>query len=468
MPTYDLTPAPTKGRGPVIGGDPADKKRDLIYLGTLAETGPKREVWLDVSGEQVVGIVGKRGTGKSYTLGVLLEGLASGQGKSTIASCTTPRGGLVLDIMDIFWSSQIKLIEDPSASAEIKKQFAIMKRAGLQSRDLAVDVWVPAGFENPQIDPPLVNVLRINPSRLSIDDWGALFGINIYSEPRGMLIADLVQLVSLRGYDDQSGATVPPRSDYGLTDLLNCLENSALVATNYSDMTIRSVRQRIQSFAQLNLFQGIPTPLGDLIKPGRISVLMLARVPDEIKKVIVSVLISQIMSQRRDASFAQKRLDLQTNLASNDRQQLETIIHQRIPRTWLLMDEAHILAGSSESSVATEALVKFAKEGRNYGLSLAVATQQPSALDARLMSQVETLLVHQLTAVKDAETAAANIRSPDPEAIRIDGEVYDKGGLLRRLAQGVAVFSSANAPNLSRLCVCNVRPRITAHGGYEA
>ena len=34
--------------------------------------------------------------------------------------------------------------------------------------------------------------MRINASDLSLDDWGALFGVDIYTEPRGMLIADAV------------------------------------------------------------------------------------------------------------------------------------------------------------------------------------------------------------------------------------------------------------------------------------
>ena len=85
------------------------------------------------------------------------------------------------------------------------------------------------------------------------------------------------------------------------------------------------------------------------------------------------------------------------------------------------MDEAHVLAGADEASVAREALVKYGKEGRNYGLSLALATQQPSALDPRLMSQVETAIVHQLTDPRDANVAKQAIRSPLPDSVTIDG-----------------------------------------------
>src|SRR5690349_10859788 len=107
MPSYKLSPEPVAATGDIVVGDPSCRERDRILLGQLAESGPRRQLWLDISGEQVVAVFGKRGTGKSYTLGVLLEGLAAGQGSTSLAALSTPRAALVLDIMDIFWSSRI-------------------------------------------------------------------------------------------------------------------------------------------------------------------------------------------------------------------------------------------------------------------------------------------------------------------------------------------------------------------------
>jgi hypothetical protein len=195
---------------------------------------------------------------------------------------------------------------------------------------------------------------------------------------------------------------------------------------------------------------------------------MLGRLPDALKRVLVSVLLKRIMRERHVASFAQKRLDLDATLTESKRQQLLDVTKRSIPRTWVLLDEAHVLAGTDGASIATDALVKYAKEGRNYGLSLAVATQQPSALDPRLTSQAETLIVHQLTSPRDAAIATDNLRSPLPADCRIDGHPVHVDDLVRRVGQGEAVFSCANAPTMNRVCVVGVRPRVTAHGGYEA
>jgi len=466
MANYALDPDPTVSAGDIIAGDAAQRERDLLLLGKLAEAGRLRNLWLDISGEQVVAVLGKRGTGKSYTLGVLIEGLAAGSGDTQIAKVETPRAGLVLDIMDIFWTSQIALASN--GPPEIQKQYQAMRRSNLQPQSLAVDVWVPGGYERPEIDPPNLQSLHIRASHLEIDDWGALFEVDVYNEPRGMLLADAIAHVSVQGYTRDDGSVVAPLADYDFIDLLNCLADDVDIIANFRPDTIRSIRQRMTTYSSLPLFSGTPTPLAGLLRPFRTSVLMLARVPDALKKVLVAVLLRRVLRERRDASLAQKRLDLDTRMSPGDSARLKHFIANAIPRTWVLMDEAHVLAGVEDPSVARDALVKYAKEGRNYGLSLALATQQPSALDTRLMSQVETLVVHQLTAPRDAAVATQNMRSPEPTRLRVDGAEVDVATLLRRLGQGTATFSCGNAPSLTRLCVASIRARVTAHGGYEA
>ena len=466
MASYFLEPEPTDLGGDLVLGDASQRGRDQLLIGKLAESGRLRKLWLDLSGEQVVAILGKRGTGKSYTLGVLIEGLSAGPGTTQISKVQTPRTALVLDIMDIFWTSQIPLAAN--GPPEIKKQYDAMIASGYQPQSLAIDVWIPGGFERPEIDPPQLQSLHISASHLEIDDWGALFEVDIFNEPRGMLLSDLIAHVAVQGYTRSDGQLVRPRADYDFHDLLACLADDADIDANYRPDTIRSIRQRMASYASLPLFAGQPTTLNDLLQLHKTSVLMLARVPDALKKVLVAVLLRRLLRERRDASLAQKRLDMDARMGPDEVARLQAFVSEAVPRTWVLMDEAHVLAGVDEPSVARDALIKYAKEGRNYGLSLALATQQPSALDSRLMSQVETMLVHQLTAPRDATVATQNMRSPEPTKIKIDGADADVSTLLRRLGQGIATFSCGNAPALSRLCVTAVRPRVTAHGGYEA
>ncbi|MFC1575525.1 ATP-binding protein [Gemmatimonadota bacterium] len=466
MATFKLTPELQTKPGDLVLGDSSERKRDKVFLGHLSESGPKRGLWLDISGEQVVAIFGKRGTGKSYSLGVLLEGLAL-QGEDTpLAEVKTQRGALVFDLMGIFWSSAIPLTDD--GPPEVRKQYELMNSAGLETYSLALDLWVPDGFQNPQIDPPNLQALSVGAAQLDIDDWGALFGLDMFGEPRGMLLSDAIRLVAREGYRQKNGTPRAAKADFTIDDLLRFCEEWEDIDTEYRDETVRSLRQRLNTLSGYDVFTAEGTRLSELVQPGRVSVLLLNRLPDELKKVLVSVLLRGMLRSRGDASFAQKRLDLDGSLSEEEEARLRKAVSDSMPRAWILLDEAHILAAQGEASVAKEMLVKYAKEGRNYGLSMALATQQPAVLDKRLTSQIETLLVHQLTSPDDASVAARAMRSPHPESIQIDRTSGDMASLLRRVRQGEVVFSTGNSPSLARCIVVRIRPRVSAHGGYEA
>jgi DNA helicase HerA-like ATPase len=467
MSSYRLTPAISDHVGDLVVGDPSGRGESWIWLGTLAESGARRLLKLDVTAEHVLAILGKRGTGKSYSLGVLLEGLGAAPVESALAQNRAARTTLVLDVLDIFWSSALQL--EPANSPELQKQYRRMQQAHIDPVAVNVDVWVPSGYENPSIDLPQTQVLRIAPIDLSPDDWATLFDIDLVGEPRGMLLEELIRKTSTTGWVDANANHYAPVANYGFSELLSCLEQDNDLAQAYTDSTRRSIRQRLGAQAANPLFQGTPTLLTGLLRPGRVAVLMLGRVPDSYKRVIASILARQIFRERRDASFAQKRLDLDTRLTPAERANLEGVVNSSIPRTWLLVDEAQVIVPQGERTLSGETLVKFAKEGRNFGLSLGLTTQQPAAVDSRLMSQVETLLIHQLAARQDIQVALSGIKSPLPLSIKVDNSETAPEDLIRILEQGTALFSCANASNtMTRACIMKIRPRVTAHGGYEA
>src|SRR5437879_5123789 len=76
---------------------------DGLWLGTLAETvtGKQPQVWLSTSKEQVVAVVGKRGSGKSFTLGVITEGLAN-RSDNALSRQKERRGVLLFDPLDVY------------------------------------------------------------------------------------------------------------------------------------------------------------------------------------------------------------------------------------------------------------------------------------------------------------------------------------------------------------------------------
>ena len=118
---------------------------------------------------------------------------------------------------------------------------------------------------------------------------------------------------------------------------------------------------------------------------------------------------------------------------------------------------------SERRTAAGEMLVRFVREGRNYDLSFLVATQQPTALDSRLLGQVDTLIVHKLTVQSDINYVRRNLKSNLPQEVRHANRVLVLDELLRSLDVGQALVSNTEA---ERAIIVDIRPRVSVHGGF--
>ena len=92
----------------IIGRDKSDSKKfgtkGLVYLGKGyvkmgSYTSLSNMIWLDVARSHVIMIAGKRGSGKSYTLGAIAEELCDLP--EEVSENIAP---LIFDTMGIFWT----------------------------------------------------------------------------------------------------------------------------------------------------------------------------------------------------------------------------------------------------------------------------------------------------------------------------------------------------------------------------
>ena len=99
---YRVEP-PLAKRQRLVDLKPADSTgTDWVSLGRLAEAGPTKDVRMDLSREHVLSIVGKRGSGKSFTLGSFLEGLCTTSPSTAISNIGKDRAALLFDTLNIF------------------------------------------------------------------------------------------------------------------------------------------------------------------------------------------------------------------------------------------------------------------------------------------------------------------------------------------------------------------------------
>lgn len=128
-----------------------------------------------------------------------------------------------------------------------------------------------------------------------------------------------------------------------------------------------------------------------------------------------------------------------------------------LPRVWMLIDEAHQFIPTGKSTLAKEALIRWAKEGRQPGISLVVASQQPSAIDSEVITQCDVIIAQKLTNRSDIN--AVNALSQD----YMGGELKTYIRKLKRQGEAVLVDDEQE-----RVVMAQIRPRKSYHGGGEA
>jgi DNA helicase HerA-like ATPase len=116
----------------------------------------------------------------------------------------------------------------------------------------------------------------------------------------------------------------------------------------------------------------------------------------------------------------------------------------------LVVDEAHRFLPAAGESAASRACSRIAKEGRKYGVGLAVVTQRPSDLDPAILSQCGTMIALRITNGTDRGVVAASV--PD-----------DLGGLTSllpslRTGEGLVLGEALQVPSRVRIDRAPDRP----------
>jgi len=431
-----------------------------VYLGRLAEAGPLTDVRFDTEMAHVIGLFGKRGSGKSYTLGTLLEGLCTREASTTISANPRTQAILLFDTLGIFQWVNISLNET-SQKETILQQFAVRRGWNIKSELLDVTIWIPKGSATDGT-PSAHKEFTIRCSDFAAEDWGYLLGLNIYQDRMGQLLNDAFIKVTLEGWHDGEHAhkAVPA---YSLGALIKCAETDRELVTTYAAETRRALRQQLSTYQRNPVFADDGTSLREMLKPGCMSVIVMNKMSDELRLIVVSAFLRRLIASRIRASETEKHLKLLDNLSPAEQTQLKATVAEAVPPTWVAIDEAQNILPSERATSATDVIVKYVREGRNYGLSFVVATQQPTSIDPRILAQVDTLIAHKLTVQGDIDYVKRNMKSNMPDEVKYANAALDFDEILRGLDIGQALVSNTET---ERAFLLDIRPRVSVHGGF--
>ncbi len=374
-------------------------------------------VYLDDSRSRAVLVCGKRGSGKSYTLGVIVEELLDAGDVLTI----------IIDPMGIYYP-----MTQPN-----QEQDRLLWEWGLSARGMPILLLVPGDPEVLYGGREVIGAMeargvcfrsfRINPADLSPDAWCQLFDLSI-SDVMGIALFRAVQHLSRRR-----------KEQFFIPDIISEIEMDGLV----QDRTRQALLNRLEMAQSWDLFSTSYQELWEVFDPNSVNIMDLSTLdpgPRGRRNLVVDVLARDIFKRR---TIARRKEGLG--------------LIGELPRVWMLIDEAHQFIPSGKGTLAKQALIRWAKEGRQPGISLVVASQQPSAIDSEVITQCDVIVAQKLTNRTDIK--AINALSQD----YMGSELKTYIRKLKRQGEAVLVDDEQET-----VVITQIRPRKSYHGGGEA
>jgi uncharacterized protein len=400
--------------------------RHYVKMGET--TSLSSEVLFDVTRSHVAFVCGKRGSGKSYTMGVIAEGMA-------MLPTATNRNTAVLifDTMGVYWTLKYKNT----------KEIEQLRAWKLEPRVFDVRIFTPFGyfedFKSKGI--PTDYPFALSPMELGVADWCMTFKVSVNSSLGVGISRVLSKLKESGRVFDIGDIIAEANADKHIDDKTKAaLENRFLQAKNWG------------------LFSLDATPISELVSREKMTVLDISCYAtsgsDENLRALVIGMVSQRlfnerMAARREEEFKDVEDAASMFSSGNEFAQLE------FPMVWLVVDEAHEFLPNDEVTAATKPLITVLREGRQPGISLLLASQQPGKIAVDVMTQADIVIAHRITSQVDIKALGMLMQSYMRKALAgfIDELPRESGAAL--------VFDDTN----ERMYQVRIRPRLSWHGG---
>lgn len=418
----------------VIGRSKADKEKlgteGTVFLGKHyvkmgQTTSLANKIFMDVTTSHVVFISGKRGSGKSYSMGVIAEGMSDlpNNVKDNIAV-------VMLDTMGIYWTMKYPNKQDEK----------LLKEWELEEKELDVHIYTPKGFFKKYKDQgiPTDYPFSIKPSELEASDWCLSFDLDMNSE---------IGVTIERAVNDLQ----EEQKDFDIEDIIEKVKSEESV----KDEVKEAVINRFLSAKKWGLFDKEGTPINELVKGGQVTILDVSCYAtiagaSNIRALVIGLVSNKLFLERM---VARKKEEYES--IKKETSVLEKEENKQDPLVWIIIDEAHEFLPNDGVTAATKPLITLLREGRQPGISLILASQQPGKIHTDVMTQSDIIISHRITANYDIQALGMLMQS------------YMREGLDKQLSYLPRITGSALIfdDNNEKLYPMKIRPRFTWHGG---
>jgi len=423
---YDITVGRNKEDKAELGD------RGLLLLGKgyvkMGQyTSLSNKIFMDVAKSHVILVAGKRGSGKSYTLGVMAEEISN-----LPKDVSQNIGTLMFDTMGIYWTMKYANEKDRE----------LLRDWGLQGKNLPVKVFVPFGHYDDYVKKgiPVDESFALDAMEMNPEDWILMFGLDMI-HPVSVLMQKALNTLIEKG------------EKFVIADIIKQIESDHR-SSQENKIAVAGLFEAADTWGVFAKKEQEPTPIEKIITGGVTSVLDLSIYNSvgafNVRALVISLVSRKLFNQRMDARKSEeiKAISKGFELASKEEK-------KDYPLVWLFIDEAHEFLPLHGKTVATDALVQLLREGRQPGISCILATQQPGKIHTDVMTQSDIVLAHRVTS------------KPDVDALNHIMQSY----LLNTIKQQMDNLPSLKGScivlddNSERIYPMRMRPRFTWHGG---
>jgi DNA helicase HerA-like ATPase len=407
----------------VVGRDPEDLEKfgtkGCIYLGKhIVGEGEDahltNRIVMDILRPHIVLVLGKRGSGKSYTGGVIAEEIMElpEEIRKNI-SC------ILIDTMGIFWSMKY-----PN-----ERDFSLLAKWGLKPKGYGnVKIFIPVGlaeaYERAGVS--FDATFAIRPDELTASDWALTFGFPL-QHPLGILLERVLKRLKER------------EEKYGIDDILEEIE----LDKKASEKEKLALENRFLSAKEWGIFSEEATPIEKFLEPGIATVLDVSLQEWGVRNLMLGILARKVYEIRM---YARRREEIAI---------IEGEEKGKIPMVWFIIDEAHEFLPNEGKTAASDALLTLVRQGRQPGISCVFITQRPNKLHEDAISQADLIISHRLTAKPDLDALSQIMQTYLLEDIRKSISQLPR-------SKGTALLLDDNSERLYKI---QIRPRYSWHAG---
>ena len=419
----------------IVGRNKADKKalekRGLTYIGKgyvkMGQyTSLSNKIFLDVARSHVILVAGKRGSGKSYTLGVIAEELSN-----LPKEVSQNIGSLIFDTMGIYWTMKF----------QNEKDRGLLEEWELKAKNLPIKVFVPFGHYDDYIEKgvPVDEKFALDVQEMKAEDWILTFGLDLIN-PVSVLIQKVLNKL------------IEENEKYEISDIIKAIKQEE--STQEVKAAARGLFEAADTWGIFAKQEEEPTEIKDLVNAGMTSVLDLSIYNSvgafNVRALVISLVSRKIFNQRMAARKAEEVKNISEGLEMSGFEE-----KKEYPLVWIFIDEAHEFLPLKGKTTATDALIQLLREGRQPGVSLVLATQQPGQIHKDVMTQSDVVIAHRVTS------------QPDIEALNYIMQTYLLQSIQESMDQLPTLKGSALIldDNSERIYPMRIRPRFTWHGG---